>query len=155
MFFWSSPLWMKKVETLNRCLVFSTDLPPLPLPTSCTTDTEGMLTMVERQPELICLELMFCLFLNTDLMVGFADFSSPAASVGLSSGTGLWISFLFPLVFFWFFFKCVYACALAILLEYSEECWGEALTIWSLLPALHNKNRHTSTPVMDDKETGT
>lgn len=84
-------------------------------------------------------------------MGGFADFSSPAASVGLSSGTGLWISFLFPL----FCFKCVQAHALAILLEYSEECWGEALTIWSLLPALHNKNRHASTPVMDDKETGT
>lgn len=149
---------MKKVETLNRCLVFSTDLPSLPLPTSCTADTEGMLTMVERQPELVYLKLMFCLFLNTDLMGGFADFSSPAASVGLSSGTGLWISSLFPsfcFVFVFFFFKCVYACALDILLEYSEECWGEALTIWSLLPALHNKNRHTSTPVMDDKETGT
>lgn len=47
-------------------------------------------------------------------------------------------------------------CAVAaILLEYSEGCWEEALAIWSLLPALHNKNRHTSTPVMDDKETGT
>lgn len=34
-------------------------------------------------------------------------------------------------------------------------CWEGALAIWSLLPALHNKNRHTSTPVMDDKETGT
>lgn len=56
---------------------------------------------------------------------------------------------------FVFLFKCVFACALAILLEYSGECWGEALTIWSLLPALHNKNRHTSTPFMDDKETGT
>lgn len=43
----------------------------------------------------------------------------------------------------------------AILLEYSEGCWEGALAIWSLLPALHNKNRHTSTPVMDDKETGT
>lgn len=40
-------------------------------------------------------------------------------------------------------------------LEYSEEFWEGALAIWSLLPALHNKNRHTSTPVMDDKETGT
>lgn len=52
--------------------------------------------------------------------------------------------------------KCVHVCAVvAMLLEYSEECWEEALAIWSLLPALHNKNRHTSTPVMDDKETGT
>lgn len=42
-----------------------------------------------------------------------------------------------------------------MLLEYSEICWEAALAIWSLLPALHNKNRHTSTPVMDDKETGT
>ena len=52
----------------------------------------------------------------------------------------------------------VHVCAVllaAILLEYSERCWEEALAIWSLLPALHNKNRHTSTPVMDDKETGT
>lgn len=47
-------------------------------------------------------------------------------------------------------------CAVAaILLEYSQGCWEGALAIWSLLPALHNKNRHTSTPVMDDKETGT
>lgn len=42
-----------------------------------------------------------------------------------------------------------------VLLEYSEGCWEGALAIWSLLPAMHNKNRHTSTPVMDDKETGT
>lgn len=62
--------------------------------------------MVERQPELVCLKVMFCL--KSELMGGFADFSSPAASVSLSSGTGLWISFLFPLfwdlVFFVFFF---------------------------------------------------
>lgn len=50
---------------------------------------------------------------------------------------------------------CVCYAVAAILLEYSEGCWEEALAIWSLLPALHNKNRHTSTPVMDDKETGT
>lgn len=50
---------------------------------------------------------------------------------------------------------CVCCSVAAILLEYSEGCWEGALAIWSLLPALHNKNRHTSTPVMDDKETGT
>ena len=87
-------------------------------------------------------------------MGGFADFSSPAASVGLSSVAGLWKS-LFSFFFLVLFCLSVYACALATLLEYSEECWGKGLTIWSLLPALHNKNRHTSTPVMDDKETGT
>lgn len=69
--------------------------------------------MVERQPELVCLKVMFCLFLNTDLMGGFADFSSPAASVSLSSGTGLWISFLFPLfwdfvLFFFFLSVCMH-----------------------------------------------
>lgn len=59
---------------------------------------------------------------------------------------------------FFFFLPppCMHVCAVAaMLLEYSEGCWEEALAIWSLLPALHNKNRHTSTPVMDDKETGT
>lgn len=50
---------------------------------------------------------------------------------------------------------CLCSAVAAILLEYSEGCWEEALAIWSLLPALHNKNRHTSTPVIDDKETGT
>lgn len=50
---------------------------------------------------------------------------------------------------------CVCCAVAAILLEYSKGWWEEALAIWSLLPALHNKNRHTSTPVMDDKETGT
>lgn len=43
----------------------------------------------------------------------------------------------------------------AMLLKYSGICWETAQAIWSLLPALHNKNRHTSTPVMDDTETGT
>lgn len=54
---------------------------------------------------------------------------------------------------------CVCAClccpVATIPLEYSEGFWEGALAIWSLLPALHNKNRHTSTPVMDDKEMGT
>lgn len=56
------------------------------------------------------------------------------------------------------FVKCVWICCpvAVVLLEYSKECWGGGcVAIWSLLPALHNKNRHTSTPVMDDKETGT
>lgn len=53
---------------------------------------------------------------------------------------------------------CVWVCCpvAVVLLEYSEERWGGGCpAIWSLLPALHNKNRHTSAPVMDDKETGT
>lgn len=57
-----------------------------------------------------------------------------------------------------FLLVCVWLCCpvAVVLLEYSEECWGGGCpAIWSLLPALHNKNRHTSTPVMDDKETGT
>lgn len=82
-------------------------------------------------------------------MSGFADFSSSVASSSLSSGSG-WFQDLFLIAC-----ACVCCAFLAILLEYSEGCWEGALAIWSLLPALHNKNRHTSTPVMDDKETGT
>lgn len=110
--------------------------------------------MVEWHLELACLKLMCLrLFLYPDLISGFADFSSPAASAGLSSGFG-WFQDFF-LVLFLLVCACVCCAVAAILLEYSKGCWEEALAIWSPLPALHNKNRHTSTPVMDDKETGT
>lgn len=108
--------------------------------------------MLEWQLGLICLKLT-CLFrfLNTGLIGGFADFSSSAASVSLSSGTGVFLRLISSSLSFFKACACVYF-AVATLLEYSEEYWE---AIWSLLPALHNKNRHTSTPVMDDKEMGT
>lgn len=121
-----------------------------PLP-SLTSDTEGMLTMVEWHLELPCLKLM-CYF---SLQTWWVDSQTSPRPLPLLASpqqvVGFWDSPTpFPPP------KCVHVCAVAaMLLEYSEECWEEALAIWSLLPALHNKNRHTSTPVMDDKETGT
>uniref|UniRef100_A0A3B4U780 Clathrin interactor 1a n=1 Tax=Seriola dumerili TaxID=41447 RepID=A0A3B4U780_SERDU len=46
-------------------------------------------TTTKQVARLACVKLTYlCLFLNADLISGFADFSSPAASVGLSSASG-------------------------------------------------------------------
>uniref|UniRef100_A0A1A8A7Q4 Clathrin interactor 1a n=2 Tax=Nothobranchius TaxID=28779 RepID=A0A1A8A7Q4_NOTFU len=77
------------------------------------------------------------------LIGGFADFAS---SAGLSSGSGM-----FQIIFL---LACMLSCSCTARI-FRRIQGGGALTIWSLLPALHNKNRHTSAPVMDDKETRT
>uniref|UniRef100_H3DI53 Clathrin interactor 1a n=1 Tax=Tetraodon nigroviridis TaxID=99883 RepID=H3DI53_TETNG len=61
--------------------------PAAPQPTS--TGLADLLMVDVTPSQASASELMFCRFLNTDLMGGFADFSSPAASVGLSSGTAV------------------------------------------------------------------
>lgn len=56
------------------------------------------------------------LFLNTDLIGGFADFATPAASAGLFSGSGL---FVYLLLFF-----CFFLCVLENPVLLQLYCWN-------------------------------